>query len=256
MNNLTIDDLILFLENLLGERLEALHRSKTLTGGEEILRIRLTELKALPEAIRGLPLATLLAETDKTHDAYGSALDRISRGLEELPLLSLADRAKARGIRVRFVPTRKVLTAKLPNEASHAKKSRPALAEFEADLKYFPLPNDKTLYDVADGFVTAGEKIDTLLSRRADAKTEAAQRAKGASLRTSAIRSISRARDSLDEELDTNPELSASLDGEIFGYLDVLIASRTKTGSQTTAARGAETRAPTDEGSTTIDSGA
>jgi hypothetical protein len=67
-------------------------------------------------------------------------------------------------------------------------------------------------------FVAAGEKIDTLLSERADAK----DRAEAATLRADTIGLLNRLRKSLKVEQKNNPSLPADLDTQVFGYFDLL----------------------------------
>jgi hypothetical protein len=236
MLNLTLNDFILFLEDLLSKRVEWLRLSAIGVAFEPAFRKRLEALKALPATLRSKPLAELLGETDQLHDAYGSALDYLTRGLEELPFLTKEQRALATEIRTNFVPSRSLLIASYPDETAHAGKVKPTLTTMEAGLRSFKIVGDHTLYDVAAGFVTNGEKLGELLSDRADAIGDA-DRSEVKGLRGKTLRLINRFRGMLEEEIDENPDLPRDLDTKVFGFLDQLAGDRSRAAAGATAAR-------------------
>lgn len=225
MNLLNIDDLIAVIADMLSSRLTALQATALGRGYEPLLRARLEELRALPEAMRGLPLAALLGVADGRFDENGAALDELLGALERLSLLSDTARASARELRSRFIPARAILGAKHADEAAHARKVRPAVAENEAALRAIPLPEDHTLFDVAEAFVSAGEEIGRLLSQRADRVADAT-RGDAARLRAKAIRTLGRLREDIDEVRDADPTVPRDIDARLFGFLDQRVATR------------------------------
>ena len=94
------------------------------------------------------------------------------------------------------------------------------LPNLKAALDLFPVADGVTLDDWAAGFVAAGESIDTLLSQRADAK----DRVEANTLRSETIGLLNRLRKSLETERKDNSSLPASLEEDVFAYLDQLEA--------------------------------
>lgn len=240
MSELTIDDLIAILDDMLTKRLAALQATAFGQSYEPMIRRRLGELRALPEALRSRPLSELLATTDQRFDALGAAIDEIGRGLERLwDLLSPETLASVKAIRARFVPARAVLKAMYADEAAHARKVKPSLTEHEAALRAIPLPEGHTMYDVASRFVDSGEQIGTLLSRRVEQETDA-QRNEAGKLRSRTLKLLTRLRDAVDEALDHDPALPRDLDARLFGFLDQRVAQRAASAAATTPVAGGE----------------
>ena len=123
----------------------------------------------------------------------------------------------AREIRAGFVPALDSLSATYEAEARAAKDHNPALVSLKNELDLFPVASG-TLYDWAVGFVAAGEQLDVLLSKRADAKDCAA----AAQLRVDAVGLLNRLRKSLAAEAKHDPSLPADLDAQVFAYFDLL----------------------------------
>jgi hypothetical protein len=123
----------------------------------------------------------------------------------------------ARKIRAAFVPALDSLSATYQAEARAAKDHKPALVSLKHELDLFPVAGG-TLYDWAVGFVAAGEELDALLSKRADARDRAA----AAQLRVDAIGLLNRLRKSLAAEAKHDPSLPADLDAQVFAYFDLL----------------------------------
>ncbi len=234
MRDLSVPEVVLFLEDLLENRREALTSSAAGREHEPLLEEKLKALMELPLSARRKPLAELLTEADELHDAFGSGLERLTRALKELPCLTYEDRAAAERIRKGFVPNRAVLSASYGEEAENAKEHRPLLDELEEDLKRFPLPAGSSLYDVAVGFVDNGELLGELMFNQPPPATpEELENAED--LRVQTIRMIDRLRASITEEVaeslegdeETRDEESSETGGrvlerEVFGYLDEL----------------------------------
>lgn len=225
MANITLNDIKLFLSDLLAKRSADL---LLLSAGKTYLKLfmqRQEQIQALPDALLSRPLADILADTDSLHDNYGRALWHFSEGYKFLPgieprLLSVIEK-----IQETFIPALDILRARYQDEAARAKEVRPRLNEMESDLRRFPVLADKTLFHVAEGFIENGEKLGSLLSSRADV-TSTSNRSGAGKLLSSTLGLIRRVRDSLPDEREANPQLPADIETRLFGYLDLLAKAR------------------------------
>lgn len=186
MRRLTLGDLDLGVRSLFEERKADLDLSAAGKLYGPMLAERLAAIQALPEALRGRPLAGKLTAADTRHDGFGNGIWSYTDAVLNAPDLDDELKASAQRIRDAFIPGRGALTASYADEASKAKKNRPKLGDLKADLEAFPLPKGKTLYDWVVGFLDAGDALDDLL----------------------------------------DPKLPADLESRIFSYLDELNARR------------------------------
>jgi hypothetical protein len=79
----------------------------------------------------------------------------------------------------------------------------------------FPVAGGGTLRDWAEGFLAAGEKVDALLSARADLEKHG--RKDAARLRGEVIGLLNRMHKNLALEMKDDSTLSANLDAKVFG---------------------------------------
>jgi hypothetical protein len=239
---LTLRDIEAVLIDMLEKRKAALELStigKSYRPGLEELR---RQIEAVPEALRGKPLSDQLAETDQLHDAFGLCLWHYGQALEAVPGLSADLKASIARIQDKLVPERGALTSSYIDEANDARRHRGQLAELEADLRKFPLPDERTLYEIAEAFVTQGERIGTLLSERADTATVSQPNLRH--LRGRALGFMTRMRDAISDELLIRSDLPDDLDGQIFGYLDEIAAHRATSAARAAAATTAKAETP------------
>lgn len=245
LNKLTLADLKLGMKDLLTTRREVLLSTKSGNLYVDLFTQQRSDLEGLPEVLTGgKPLADQLGETDKDHDGFGAAIWSFTDAYLRHPGYPPEVREAALRIRKAFIPKKSELKDGYADEASRAVDRQPKLEECRADMERFPvIPTTEdeapmTLYQWASDFLDWGQKLDTLLTSRADV-TEA-DRSMAAPLRSSMIGVIGRMRAALVDECKTAAELPQDIDHRIFGYFDQLAGMRAAGGSAPTP------RAPTD----------
>lgn len=222
---LALPALKLGLDDLLSKRRADLVSTKTGKYYEDDLKEMQSAINNLPAALTGgTPLAAELDAADGEHDGYGGFLHDTTTTYERLPGADPAILEAGRRIRAAFIPTPTELSASYAVEAHRARERRPLLKTHKADLQQFPIAGRKgaTLFDVATGFLDAGEKLDALLSRRADVPAESRKAA--STLRPSTVGLLNKVRADLAKEMRRNPALPRDLDQRLFGYFDTLEA--------------------------------
>lgn len=227
MRSLTLRNLLLALDHLLGEKAPLLSSTPMGLSYKPLLERRRNDIKALPESIRGTsPYAEEIAGVDDVHDDAGASIWHVAEAVKRSPLSTAEEKAAAERVQAALVPERKVLRAPHADEAAAAKLNRSKLSGLEADLKSIPYPGGKTCYDIALAYIEAGEKIDTLLSARADAVANAALSDEARKLRQATIKLLGNFRTALRDELEGDPALPQNLDTLLFAYMDELAARR------------------------------
>ncbi|HRI71478.1 MAG TPA: hypothetical protein PK156_44900 [Polyangium sp.] len=237
---LTLADLKLGLDDLLNRRQSALRTSSFGQNYEPLLVTKQTAVNALPAALTGgKPLAEALAETDDQHDRFGSAIWHITEAYLQLPVPNATTVAAISRVRAALIPSKSSLQDSYADEAEAAARRQENLATLERDLRSIPVSmGGSTLFDWAEGFLEAGQKLATLLSDRADASTSG--RAGAQKLRSETIALLNRARRTIADEMANASGLPADLDQQIWGYFDELEAHRADA-----VARGRKDPAPT-----------
>lgn len=221
----TLIHLRLFLNDLFSKREADLLLSVAGQYYAPQLRERRTAIGGLPPALtQGTPFADELSAADKNHDGFGAAMYHSTEVVFRLPDAPAELVAAAVRIRLAFIPELKELLDSYAEEADRAIEREPKLEELAADLRLFPVPDNRTLYDVATSFLAAGRNIHDLLSRRADVPKGA--RARAAAIRSETVGVINRLRADLGREIKKNPALPRDLDQRVFGYLDTLLSMK------------------------------
>jgi len=177
-----------------------------------------------------------LGQTDKRHDGFGSVIFLATEVAFRLPDASDDLVAAARRLRAAVIPKLAELRSSYRLEADQAIDREPQLETLADDLRRFPVPDGRTLLEVATGFVAEGKKLHSLLSERGNVPK--GQRARAAIIRSQTLGMINRLRDDLDRELAKDASLPRDLDQRVFGYLDTL-GSMIPTGILPTAATSA-----------------
>jgi len=227
MRHMTLGDLGLGLHDLFDKRHNDLMWSQSGRLYAPMLAQKRDAIDALPSAMGpGLPLATELSDTDDRHDGFGMALWGYTEAVIRAPDTAPEVRASAQRIRDAFIPNKSALQDSYADEAAAAKRLRPALVEFAKDLRSFPVPGDKTLYDWASAFINAGDQLDKLLSDRAVIMADQSGGENAAQLRGSTVGILTRFRSALLDELLVNVALPRNLEARVFGYFDELQARR------------------------------
>lgn len=234
MRLLTLLDLKLGLADLLDKRRAALRGSAAGKNYEPMLAKKLEAIEALPPAILGgKALAAELDETDTEHDGLGAAIWHTTEAYYRSPRTSPEILDAAGRIRAEFIPTLLDLQASYADEADAAIARKKTLSRHKADLKLFPVAEGETLLDWVTAFLDAGERLNTLLSERAD-MPQASRKGAG-SLRSATIGLLNRLRAGLADELAHDPKLPRDLDARVFGYFDQLHGPRLTAATQAKA---------------------
>lgn len=220
MRHILLESLQLGLADLLSKRLPALQSFANGAANVPLITMHHTKISALPNVLLGRPLVEELDTADARHDGVGGGIFFITeaylRHSDSTPELIAA----AKQIRTELIPALDSLSATYESEATKAKANKAQLTALKPALDLFPVVGG-TLYDWAVDFIDAGEKLDTLLSERADAK----DRAEASALRSDTVGLLNRLRKSLKAEQKANPSLPADLDTQVFGYFDLLEAN-------------------------------
>jgi hypothetical protein len=222
---LTLADLKLGFDDFYKKRQPALLLTKVGAGHEDILAHQRKEIDELPPALTGgRPLAEDLAETDEEHDSFGLGLWHLTEAYLKAPSVSGPVREAASRVRAAFIPERAALRESYADEAEAAARRKEKLTTLEADLKLIPLAGGGSLHDWATSFLSAGEKLSTLLSQRADADTTLRKRA--FALRSETVGILNELRRAVAREQERRADLPKDLDAQIFGYFDLLEEQR------------------------------
>lgn len=237
------------LDNLLTVRLPVLTSFPAGAAAVPRLTTQIGKISALPAAAKGAPLADELDAEDDRHDGFGSAANLLLHAYLRHPDLSPAMQDVANKLLAVFIPTLSELNATYEAEANAAKNRKAELLALKHDLMLFPVMGGGTLLDWMTSYITSGEKLDTLLSARADA----ADRKMAAKLRTQTIGMITRLRKELQIDRQNDPSLPGNLDEQVFGYFDMLEAKDDAAAAKKKAAKtppGAPTAPPAPPGGT------
>lgn len=228
MKSVPLSDVKLAVDDLLSKRAQSLRLVACGATYSAMLLDCQKKIDALPPSLTGRkPLVDELNETDDHHDGVGNGVFLYTGAFVDNPLVRPEVEAAALRIRDAFIPSLGLLAESYATEAAVAREHRKALVEREADLKMFPLPGGGTLHDWVAAFLDAGEKLNTLLSQRAD---ETPQANKGtqpaAKVRSNTLGILTRLRAALRDEVTTNPALPRDLEHQVFGYWDQLAETR------------------------------
>ncbi|MBI5497302.1 MAG: hypothetical protein HY904_19970 [Deltaproteobacteria bacterium] len=231
MKNLTLADLKLGLDNLIGARGQALARVRCADTYAPLLKQKLSGIAALPAALTGTPLAKELDQTDLTHDEMAAGVWHVLEAHLSISSTPAAVREAAQRIRQDLVPTLAGTQAAYPDQAAAAKEREPALERRKADLQMFPVAGGGTLYDWAAAHVQAGVKMDSLLSSRADlAAPSVTSRKQAGVLRNSTVGLLGRLRAAVRDECSVRTDLPQNTEEQLFSYLDALSSHRAAKG--------------------------
>lgn len=219
MRHILLESLLVGLDDLLSTRITALNSFANGAANAKLLVLQRDKIAALPAVLLGRPLAEELEVWDTRHDGQGGGIWFLVEAYVRHPDTTPAMFEAAKKIRAAFIPALDELTATYEAEARAAKDHKAALEDLKTELSLFPVVGG-TLYDWAKSFVTAGEQLDILLSKRADAKDRTA----AAQLRVDAVGLLNRLRKSLAAEAKHDTSLPADLDAQVFAYFDLLEA--------------------------------
>jgi hypothetical protein len=222
---LNLADLKIGSDDFVTKRQAALNLTKVGVGYEAILAHQRKGIDELPAALTGgRPLAEELALVDEEHDGFGLGLWHLTEAYLQAPGVSAPVREAAARVRAAFIPERAALKESYADEAEAAARRKEKLTTSEADLKLIPIAEGGSLFDWATSFLSAGEKLSTLLSQRADTDTTLRKHAN--TLRSETVGILNELRRAVAREQERRADLPKDLDAQIFGYFDLLEEQR------------------------------
>ncbi len=216
----TLAVLGLVLNDFFEKRAEML--KGTATGQVYVKKLRrlYDDFLALPPALTDdRPMGEQLADTDDTHDAWGSSIWFLFQALIACPLLTVEQRAEVEALQATCMPARRVLTASYVEEAAAAQARRQQLPTHKAALSQYAAPLGGTLFDWVDQFTTHGEALGKLLAARADASLS--DRTRATALRSEIVNAFYRLRASLADEIKEDDTLPRDLEARVFAVFDL-----------------------------------
>jgi len=233
MRTLTLSDLSLALPDLLDRK--ASDFDVTLAAQLYLPRLRMlrAELTALsPHVETAETFVAEISAADARHDGYAGALAGFAAAYLRLPDLPSSDRRALENLRGTVLPELEDARVPYATEANLALERSRTITEAQLQhLERFPLPEGRSLRDVFEAYVAAGRDLDTLLRRRADeAQQSVIDRRTAGQLRARAIGLLTQLREAIAMEFEDDPEQTAAIDRQVFGYIDALHDARTASG--------------------------
>lgn len=221
---LSLADVYLGFEDLFTKRIGALTSTKAGAGQLEVLAAQRSEVAALPAILTGRAYVEELSFVDDEHDGFGYALWHLTEAYFRAPHTSPQTLAAARRVRETFIPETSVLQSSYADEAARAAVHKAKVDEYKDDLKKLPIDGG-TAYDWAVGFISAGEKLSELLSKRADVAGQSRKNAQA--LRSETVGMLNDLRRAIAREKKKGGgTLPDDIDNQIFGYFDTLEENR------------------------------
>jgi hypothetical protein len=228
MKYTTFGDLGLGLRDLFQTKADLAGKAVAFQIYREPLKAKYVAIDSLRRALGGRPLSEEIGSVDGVHDSSGRALFFIRKGVAELLDLDASIRTAVDEIVDKVVPTLSSLTESYEDEAAHAGEKRKVLEENTDFLAAFPVGPKHTLKSILTTHVEAGEKLEKLLSKRADTVAEdtAGRTAEAKILRSQTIGLLNRFRQAVADEVEHNLALPRDLEAKIFTYFDQMEANR------------------------------
>ncbi|MBK9258281.1 MAG: hypothetical protein IPM54_00410 [Polyangiaceae bacterium] len=222
---LNLTDLRLGLEDLLTVRRGALFRTQAGKAHERILEQQRQAINALPPPLTGgRAYAEELAVRNAEHDSFGLGMWHITEAYLRIPGIESGIVEAARRIRAAFIPDPDRLRDPYADQAATVALRKESMVNLIEDLMRIPVAGGGTLFDWAAGFVGAGEQIAKVLMQRAE--INATTRKHAMSLHADTIRTLNELRNAVLSEVARTLGMPREIEGEIFGYFDVLEATR------------------------------
>lgn len=222
---LNLTDLRLGLEDLFAVRRGPLLSTHAGKNHEEGLAQQHSAIVALPRALTGgRPFAEEMALRHSEVDAFGMGLWYFTEAYLRVPGVDPSIVEAARRIRHALIPNTDRLRDAYPEQAAAAEVRKQNLATVADELARIPLAMGGTLYDWAMRFVDAGERIATTLAERAE--INATTRKHAMTVLADTLRILNELRNEVSAEIAATIGMPREIEKEIFGYFDVLEATR------------------------------
>ncbi len=182
----------------------------------------LANIDALPDALKAQPYRDELDEADDLHDDFHESGQGYIDSALLCPAISKDDKTFLAEVRAVFLAEAGERSATFVNEADKARERRAKLPAYEVKLKAWTVAPGQSLHDWIDGYIAAGEKLHTLLEKRADVLSQSRKDAR--ILRSKALGILRDLRRSIRRAVELDPALPRDLEARIFGYMDTLSA--------------------------------
>lgn len=222
---LNLTDLRLGLEDLLTVRRGPLFRTQAGKSYEETLEQQRQAINALPAPLTGgRPFAEELALRNADHDAFGFGIWHLTEAYLRIPGVESEVVAAVHRIREAFIPDPDRLRDTYADQASAVGSRRENMVNLVDDLVRIPIAGGSTLFDWVAGFVGAGEQIAKILAQRAE--INATTRKHAMALHGDTIRILNELRRTVVAEIARTMGMPRNTEEEIFGYFDLLEATR------------------------------
>lgn len=222
---MNLTDLRLGLEDLLTVRRGPLFRTQSGKAYEDALETQRHAINALPAPLTGgRPFAEELALRHADQDAFAIGIWHITEAYLRIPGVSTEIIAAVRRIREAFVPDIERLRDAYADQATAVAGRRENMVNLIDDLVRVPVAGGGTLFDWVAGFVGAGEQIARIVAQRAE--INATTRKHAMTLHADTLRILNDLRKNVVAEIARTLGMPRSTEDEIFGYFDVLEATR------------------------------
>ncbi len=224
---LKADDVWLVVDDLVTTKISLIRDTKSYTIFGPPLAEKHDVLAHLYKGSQTRPLAASLKETDVIHDTNGRAVHLLSLALEAVDALPAATRDFLVKVRETFVPNLSDLMKSYEDEAALAKRRSAELEAMKPELEAFSI-GSISLYTLVSAYLDAGNRLDTLLSSRADTVAdEEAKRIKDIFvLRSQALGLLNQFRAALAQEVAFDKSLPRDLETKVFAYMDQIAETR------------------------------
>lgn len=222
---LNLTDLRLGLEDLFAVRRGPLLSTQAGKTHEESLAQQHSAIVALPRALTGgRPFAEEMALRHSEVDGFGMGIWYFTEAYLRVPGVDPNILEAARRIRHALIPNTDRLRDAYPEQAAAAEVRKQNLATVADELVRIPLATGGTLYDWATRFVEAGERIATTLAERAE--INATTRKHAMTVLAETLRILNELRSEINAEIAATIGMPQDIEKEVFGYFDVLEATR------------------------------
>lgn len=182
----------------------------------------LAKIRALPEELRGRPVALLLKENDVVRDKWLRAICLLVEAMRICPKQTEATVGAAYAVVHDFALSLGDVNDTYAENDSKATAHTKHLNTHAATLAAVSTPDGGTLAEWFEEFIAAGKKSGDLLYNRSEKLAEVSQRTEAGRLRSECIGMLGEFRTVVRREVDQRPELPRTLEQELFGMFDTL----------------------------------
>jgi len=223
MQKLSLTKLVQVADDLLKRRGEALGRVSVGPVFRTLLGKAVAEYNALPAALRGVPMADLLAAADARHDGWLRSIFGLRDVMRGAPDKTPAMSAAADFLDKGFGPISRESVAPYAQEVQRAADRQAKVADNREVLEAVPTPDGGTLLAWVEAYLEAGRALGESLSSRADEVSGAGSRGAAPALRGRLMGLLGDLRTNVRREVEAETGLDAEVEAALFGYADEVI---------------------------------